>query len=109
MKDEIKEIFRRMNDLIKHQFDKEYHTECDLFKDIQQLLDYITNLQEENKLLKANVELLDDNRIYLNDKIDNSIEFIDRYLKLNLKAFNTKSLLMKIKIILKGENNEKTN
>lgn len=52
MNEEIKEIFRRMNDLIEHQFDKEYHTECDLFKDIQDLLDYITNLQQlyENAL-----------------------------------------------------------
>ncbi len=52
MNNEIKEIFKRMNDLIEHQFDKEYHTECDLFKDIQMLLDYITNLQEENAYLK---------------------------------------------------------
>ena len=52
MKDEIKEIVRRMNDLIEHQFDKEYYTKCDLFKDIQSLLDYITNLQDENEILK---------------------------------------------------------
>lgn len=37
---------------------------------------------------------------------DEAIEFINRYLKLNLKAFDIKRLLMKIKDILKGENNE---
>lgn len=61
MSDEIKEIFIRMNDLIEHQFDKEYHTKCDLFKDIQGLLDYITNLQtierEYSNLLSENAEL----------------------------------------------------
>lgn len=52
MNGEVKEIFRRMNDLIDHRFDKEYHTECDLFKDIQDLLDYITNLQQEKEINK---------------------------------------------------------
>ena len=56
MKDEIKGLVRRMNNLIEHLFDKEYHTECDLFKDIQGLLDCITNLQEKLKVSQINEE-----------------------------------------------------
>lgn len=62
MTEEIKETFRRMNDLIEHRFDKEYHTECDLFKDIQDLLDYITNLQQD--LNKANDIIKKDRQFY---------------------------------------------
>lgn len=45
MKDEIKEILDRMQELVKHKYDKEIHT-YNLFDDIQGLLDCITNLQE---------------------------------------------------------------
>ena len=48
MKDEIKEILDRMQELVKHKYDKEIHT-YNLFDDIQDLLDYITNLQQEIK------------------------------------------------------------
>ena len=51
MNNEIKEILDRMQELVKHKYDKEIRT-YNLFDDIQGLLDYITNLQEENEKLK---------------------------------------------------------
>ena len=81
MKDEIKEILEALKPL-DEEFAKAGIKEYPLYlKPDQQkiLLDYITNLQEENKLLQANVKLLDDNRIYLNDKIDKAIEYIEYY------------------------------
>ena len=78
MKDEIKEIVRRMNNLIEHRFDKEYHTECDLFKDIQGLLDYITNLQEENEKLK--------------NKINDVYEFVNWHYKDNQEFYKKKGI-----------------
>jgi cell division protein FtsB len=39
----------------------------------------IENLKEENKKLKAEINLLEDNRIYLNNLIDKAIEYIEKY------------------------------
>lgn len=41
-----------------------------------------------------------------NDRINKAIDFINRYSNLNLKAFDTKKILLKIKAILKGEDND---
>ena len=46
MNNEIKEILDRMQELVKHKYDKKIQT-YNLFDDIQGLLDYITNLQEQ--------------------------------------------------------------
>ena len=76
MKDEnIKEILDRMKELVKHKYDKEIHT-YNLFDDIQSLLDYITNLQEENE------ELREDNFAYHQlMKMQNKREYRSKFLK----------------------------
>ena len=65
MKDEIKEILY-----------------CDIYNDLDdekynKLLDYITNLQEENVVLKS--QLLQDNKSYhdMQDRIKKAIEYIN--------------------------------
>ena len=78
MKDEIKEIkISKSNHSIV--IIKNGVTVKEQFAIDDEILDYITNLQENNKSLQANVKLLDDNRIYLNDKIDKAIEYIEYY------------------------------
>lgn len=54
MKDEIKEILETINDLIKIASDKGSYAMS--YKMWKQLLDYITNLQEENKDYKSRIE-----------------------------------------------------
>lgn len=60
LKDEIKEILDRMQELVKHKYDKEIHT-YNFFDDIQGLLDCITNLQaieqQYSAILSENAEL----------------------------------------------------
>ena len=50
MKDEIKEIL----DNIKNKYEDYYVQDIVSGNDLKQLLDYITNLQQENKILKEN-------------------------------------------------------
>ena len=97
MNNEIKEILKDNDELLVNYKDGSF--EC--FDTLpQNVLDYITNLQEENKSLKANVKLLDDNRIYLNDKIDEAIEYLNKVSYMQEPYKNT------LLNILRGEDNE---
>ena len=73
MKDEIKEILEYVLSLT-------YGNE-NAIKGVNKVANYITNLEQENKGLKAQVKLLDDNRIYLNNKIDKAIEILNEGLE----------------------------
>jgi len=46
---------------------------------IEELEEYIERLKEENKKLKAELELYRDNELYLNNKIDKVIEYISKH------------------------------
>ena len=61
-------------------------------EELEELLDYITNLQQENKQLK--------------EIIYNAKDFCKRYLSLNLEAFDTYGLLGKLLEILGDKENE---
>ena len=75
----------------------------------------IENLKEENKKLKAELDLLEDNRIYLNDKIYKAIEYIENNKQIAMFADLRKEGTHQYTIecdaddlldILKGGNNE---
>lgn len=100
LNNEIKEILDRMEELVKHKYDKEIHT-YRLFDDVQDLLDYITNLEEENEMY---AQLKDE----YEDIINKAIEYIEliqarsRANTLNEGYINIDKLLN----ILQGEDNE---
>lgn len=93
MNDEIKEIL----DFIKDYIDRCSNSKLDCrfeYKDIKLLLDYITNLQQENERLKGAIEVvkntnklliqqkarIQDDLDMLDKRIDKAIEYINKYL-----------------------------
>ena len=74
MKDEIKEILEGIKVVIKHDGTLEFDT-----KELKILLDYITNLQEENKELKIKINKAMGyiyNLIYNNKITDNILNIL---------------------------------
>lgn len=73
MKDEIKEILDKLNNKAEHYILYDY--------EVKQLLDHITNLQEENDRLKKDYgRLMQDNAytLELEQRIDKAIEYIGK-------------------------------
>lgn len=58
------------------------------------------------KELEAKINLLEDNRIFLNNKIDKAIEYIETDIEYNGIAMVTVKTYDKLLDILKGGNNE---
>jgi len=48
--------------------------------ELQSLLDYITNLQEENKLLRIHLNVMKEDSDNTQDRIDKAIEELDKYI-----------------------------
>lgn len=76
MKDEIKEILDKLNNKAEHYILYDYETHL--------LLDYITNLQEENEILKENaihndkvVDKAKWNEMLYKSRIEKAIEYIN--------------------------------
>lgn len=82
MNKEIKEIL----DNIKNKYEDYYVQDIVSGNNLKQLLDYITNLQQENEQLK--------------EKIKDADEFCDRYMAVKLELFDMYELLNKIREIL---------
>jgi chromosome segregation ATPase len=74
MKDEIKEIL----DNIKYLLDNKTKFILMTDKDIETLLDYITNLQEKYERMKENAEILANGYNELEKRIDKAIEYIKK-------------------------------
>ena len=72
-----------------------------LIRQNKELQQKVNQLEEENKSLQVEIDLLNDNRIYLNKKIADAIEFIDIYTDgINLEAFDCLKLMYRVKEIL---------
>ena len=110
MKTEIKEILED----IKEHSDSKNATPFELIDiECQLLLDYITNLQKENKEQKkqlesliAQLELYKDNEEYLNNKIDKAIKYIEQDYDKNEEVIdycNFDDFYKNVVKILKGE------
>ena len=111
-----KELFEK-NKKLKEEYitlEKDYGT-CEL--ENSKIRDKIKELEEENQILKAEVDLLNDNRHFLNNKIGKAVEYINKFE--SIKAYfeytdedgydeydyddNFRNDILKI---LKGEENE---
>ena len=83
MKDEIKEILEWLNDKDYYIEDFGYKFKRLSLEENEALLDYITNLQEENKKLALELSgyrtaiLKDDKLLGLQQRIDKAIEYIN--------------------------------
>lgn len=70
----------------------------------EKLGNYIKQLEEENERLKAEIDLLNDNRHYLNNKIGEAIIFIRKNIKLNDGALsNREELIVSKHDLIKNE------
>lgn len=64
--------------------------------DLYDKIDFLNNI--------INTQIIENNK--LKEKIDNAIEFCDRYLQLDLELFDSYGLLKKVKEILGEKENE---
>ena len=77
MKDEIKEILEYLNEFVN---DKEEITKygCEIsVKQAKQLLDYITNLEQEKNMFERSFKTMSKNYFEVKSRIDKAIENID--------------------------------
>ena len=74
MKNEIKEILESLDKISKAEY---YPEDLLTYKECHLLLDYITNLQEENKKFKNWINVLNKNNHNYKSRIDKAIEYIE--------------------------------
>ena len=117
MKDEIKEIIKEWKQFLSWCYENNDKT-IEIHRDnAEKIIDYITNLQEENKEQKkqlesliVQLELYKDNKEYLNNKIDKAIEYTERFTNGKYSRIDTfenvEVVLQTILQILKGKSDE---
>lgn len=69
-------------------------------------IDYIVNLSNYYEEYKNKYKIMKENANILAHRNDNAIDFINRYLKLDLDNFDTEGLLTKLKEILERSDKE---
>lgn len=68
-------------------------------EDIEIIQNYIETIEQENKQLKAQLELYKDNHEYLNNKIDKAIEYIKQYSNTNYLDFRQCEIIELLEIL----------
>ncbi|MBQ4031326.1 MAG: hypothetical protein II625_06195 [Bacilli bacterium] len=104
MNDEIKEILAYFEEYVK--ITDMHDSEPMLnWKDLKIVLDYITNLQQENKKLSKQHLATIDKLIETQQRIEKAVEYIEKSKEINYKTIDTLSEEVKLlKGILNGEN-----